>query len=337
MEKDNYILLIYKQLDNDISETELKHLNSWLSESQENQALADDLAKAYDASDDYMETEAALIDVDAAFAEQLELIKDETPENVVSIDKNKPKRSRIFSIVTIAAAVLALVVLGVQYLEYRTQAEAIVSTEIESQTVTFIDGSTAILAPNSTIKYNNYFNENGRSVELIEGKATFSVVKEKGTFRVKTGREIVTVLGTIFDVQFGESQSEISVKEGKVNVRQNATKKGQIEVKSIKLVAGESVISSENSLVKTKIENDEKVNYFEFQETNLKTIATNLESYFDTSILVNSKMENCPLTVTFDGQELEDILVILDKLLNSEHREIDGGFEIIGEGCESFF
>ena len=238
MEQDTYILLIYKKLDNDISETELKQLNDWLSESPDNQALADDLAKAYDASEDYLEPEVDILDVDAAFAEQLTLISKETPKNVISINKNKPKRGRIFSLALIAASVLALVVLGVQYLEYRGQAEAIVSTENEAKTITFVDGSTAELAPNSTIKYSNYFNENGRFVELIEGEATYSVVEEKGRFRVKPAREIVTVLGTIFKVEFGESQSVIRVDEGKVSVQQNATEKGQIDVKSIKLEAG---------------------------------------------------------------------------------------------------
>lgn len=166
------------------------------------------------------------------------------------MNEHKSKRSPNFSIVVIILAVIALVVLGIQYLEYRTAAEAIVSTKNEAQIVTFVDGSTAELAPNTTIKYSNYFNKNGRVVELVEGQATFSVVEEKGTFRVKTAREIVSVLGTIFEVQFGESQSKISVQEGKVNIRQNVTEKGQTEVKSMTLTAGEVAISSKNSLVK---------------------------------------------------------------------------------------
>lgn len=156
--------------------------------------------------------------------------------------------NKFIKIIGIGVVIVFLMFLGIQYLEYRTQAEAIVKTTDESKTVDLVDGSTVVLAPNSTIKYSNYFNEKGRFVELTKGSATFMVVEEKGIFRVKTEREIITVLGTVFDVDFGESQTVITVTEGKVNVRQNATKQGQIEVKSIKVTAGEQAISKKDFL-----------------------------------------------------------------------------------------
>ena len=334
MEEDIYILLIYKKLDNQISETELKQLQNWLAESTDNQALADNLALAYDSSSDYLEVEAETIDVEAAFAEQLALIANETPINVVSIAGKQKSKNSIFRIFAVVAAVLFLGFIGFQYLEYRTQAEAIVSSGEESKTVTFVDGSVAILAPNSTIKYSNYFNEKGRFVELVNGEANFSVVKEKGVFRVKTAQELVTVLGTVFDVKLEKDQTRIKVHEGKVNVRQNAIKKGQIDVKAVNLTIGESVVSSMNSLVKTKTKEEQLLNYFEFQETTLKTITTNLETYFETKIAIHSNIENCRLTVTFNNQPLEEVLVIIDKLLNTTHQKNSAGFEIFGESCK---
>jgi len=250
------------------------------------------------------------------------------------MSQKKEHKFPFLKLVGAAAAVLILGFIGFQYLEYRTQVEAIVSSENEAKTVTFVDGSVAILAPNSTIKYSNYFNEKGRFVELVKGEANFSVVKEKGQFRVKTSRELVTVLGTIFDVKLEANQTIVSVTEGKVNVRQNATKKGQTNVKFVDLVAGESVVSAPNSLVKTKVAKAKAVNYFEFQETSLKTVVANLENYFDTKISINSNIENCRLTVTFDEQSLEEILVILDKLLNTKHQKNNDGFEILGESCQ---
>lgn len=333
MEKNDYILLIYKKLDNEISETELQQLNDWLSENAANQDLANDLALAYDESTDYMEAEAEMIDVDAAFAEQLQLINEAEPENVVSMSERKAKKFPFLKMIGAAAAILFLGFVGFQYLEYRTEAEVIVSSDNEPKTVTFVDGSVAILAPNSTIKYSN-FNEKGRFVELTAGAANFSVVKEKGQFRVKTAQEMVTVLGTVFDVQLGENQTTVRVTEGKVNVRQNATEQGQIEVKSVDLIAGESVISTKNSLVKTKVDKEKSVNYFEFQESSLKTVITNLENHFNTKISIHKNIETCRLTVTFDGQSLEEILIILDKLLNTTHQKNDNGFEILGKNCQ---
>lgn len=177
-------------------------------------------------------------------------------------------KNNITKTVIIVFAVLALILLGIQYLEYRTQSEAVVTTTDEAKTVDFVDGSSVELAPNSTIKYANYFNEKGRFVELVKGSGRFTVVKEKGKFRVKTAREIITVLdsesSTVFDTNFGhraipeasghsginESQTTVTVKDGKVNVRQNATEQGQTDMKSIKVVAGETVISKNDSLEK---------------------------------------------------------------------------------------
>ena len=48
----------------------------------------------------------------------------------------------------------------------------------------------------------------------------------------------------VFEVNFGESQSVMSIEQGRINVRQNATEQGQTDLKSIKVIAGEQVVSS---------------------------------------------------------------------------------------------
>ena len=161
-------------------------------------------------------------------------------------------RGNISKAIVLIFAVVALIFLGVQYLEYRTQAEAEVITADTSKMVNFVDGSSVKLASNSSIKYSNYFNEKGRFVELLSGSGNFTVVNEKGRFRIKTAREIVTVLesenSTVFNVSFGESQTRVKVSEGKVNVRQNAKEQGQTDMKSLKVVEGQQVVSSDERL-----------------------------------------------------------------------------------------
>ena len=161
-------------------------------------------------------------------------------------------RGNISKVIVLIFAVVALIFLGVQYLEYRTQAEAEVTTADASKMVNFVEGSSVKLAPNSSIKYSNYFNEKGRFVELLSGTGDFTVVNEKERFRIKTAREIITVLEsenpTVFSVDFGESQTEVKVSKGKVNVRQNAKEKGQTDMKSLKVVGGQQVVSSDEGL-----------------------------------------------------------------------------------------
>lgn len=161
-------------------------------------------------------------------------------------------RGNISKAIVVVFAVVALIFLGVQYLEYRTQAEAEVTTTDASEMVNFVDGSSVKLASNSSIKYSNYFNKKGRFVELLSGSGNFAVVNEKGRFRIKTTREIITVLesenSTVFSVDFGENQTVVKVNEGKVNVRQNAKEQGQTDMKSLKVIEGQEVVSSDERL-----------------------------------------------------------------------------------------
>ena len=121
MNEDFYISLIYKRLDSQLSEVEEEQLSEWLAEDIEHQALADDLALIYSESDDYLAEEIDTVDVQAAFEEQLELIGEEittsaikkTPTKVVSINKNKRRGLRRMQMVSIAASVVALIVVGV--------------------------------------------------------------------------------------------------------------------------------------------------------------------------------------------------------------------------------
>ena len=92
MNEDFYISLIYKQLDDELSATELIQLSGWLASNPENKALADDLKATYELSDDYLLDEMEDIDVDAAFARQMELIDEEAVEEEPKIISIEPKK-----------------------------------------------------------------------------------------------------------------------------------------------------------------------------------------------------------------------------------------------------
>jgi len=281
MERDDYILLIYKNLDNEISETELNQLQNWLSKNPENQALAEDLALAYDSSADYLATEATSIDLDAAFTEQLQLIKEETPENVVSIDKNKPKSNRLFWLSSAAVAAIVLLIVGLQFGNLPPQ-DIVSATTDKSEVVILPDGSEVTVYPNSQIKYKSEFTE-GRFVALEKGKAKFDVVKGRRGFFVNSINSGIAVLGTVFTVETKKNIDKLSVEE---------------------------------------------------QNRDLKTIVQRLNTTFESNISINSTIENCRLTISFENQPLAEILVILDKLLNTTHRKTDNGIEILGDSCE---
>jgi ferric-dicitrate binding protein FerR (iron transport regulator) len=168
-------------------------------------------------------------------------------KNLTSMANTKSKK-RIIKII-IGIAVLSLIVLGLQYLELRQKVDITESTQNETKIVNLIDGSTAVLAPHTDIEYHYYFQDQGRFVNLLNGKVNFTVVEEKGTFRVKTPREFITVGETDFEVETNKSSTKVTVQKGKLNIRQYQATDAK-NLKNMDIEAGETVISTLDTLYK---------------------------------------------------------------------------------------
>lgn len=159
------------------------------------------------------------------------------------------KSKKLLINIIIAIAVLSLIFLGLQYLEIRQKVDVTESTQDETKTVNLIDGSTAILEPQTRIEYHYYFQDQGRFINLLNGKVNFVVVEEKGTFRVKTPREFITVAETDFEVETNETTTKVTVKKGKLNIRQYKATNPK-NLKNINIETGETVISTLDTLYK---------------------------------------------------------------------------------------
>lgn len=63
------------------------------------------------------------------------------------------------------------------------------------------------------------FSADARIVELLEGQAQFSVAKDPARpFKVEAGSKTIVAVGTIFDVEYVDSQVHVAMVEGKVAV-----------------------------------------------------------------------------------------------------------------------
>jgi ferric-dicitrate binding protein FerR (iron transport regulator) len=159
------------------------------------------------------------------------------------------KNKKLFINIIIGVAVLSLFFLGLQYLELRQKVNITESTQDETKTVNLIDGSTAILAANTSIQYHYYFQDQGRFINLLNGKVDFSVVEEEGTFRVKTPREFITAAKTDFKIETNETTTKITVEKGELSIRQfKAT--DNTNLKNVTIGTGETVISTLDTLYK---------------------------------------------------------------------------------------
>ena len=340
MNEDFYISLIYKQLEDELSATELIQLSGWLASSKENQALADDLKEAYELSDDYLLDEIEEIDVDAAFARQMELIGVEEenvepkkePAKVIQMQPQK-RSSGLYRYLSIAAAVVVLVVAGLWLSDIDSDNPTnpqMVETTDEAKEFTLSDGSIVSLGKDSEIKIGN-FNHEKRTVKLIKGSAKFFVAEDKGTFLVDTKNGNVMVLGTVFNVTTTETSLKVEVEEGIVSVKPSTT--GYITSDAnVKLTAQEAVEFSIGTFIKWNTTN--KTKHLQFQNVDVKVITEFLEKHYNTSIEVNENLKSCQMTYIFKDKTLEEILKIIDENIGSStSKKPNGSYEMNGKGC----
>lgn len=347
MNEDFYISLIYKQLEGELSVTELIQLKGWLDASKESQALADDLKDAYKLSEDYLSDELEDIDVDAAFARQMELIGEDEielkedneierlqkePSKVVQMQPRKRSRG-LYRYLSVAAAIIVVVVAGLWVSDLstgNTSNPSMVETANEIKEFTLSDGSIITLGTNSEIEIGQ-FNDQTRAVRLTKGSAKFSVTKDKGKFFVDTQYGDVTVLGTIFNVTTGDVSLKVEVEEGKVSVK--PTTLGYISYDyKVELTENEAVELSSGTFVKWNKENGQK--HLEFKNVSVQTITTFLEKHYNVTIRIDENISNCKMTRIFKEKTLEEILKIIDKQTNSSTiKKSDGSYEMNGNGC----
>ena len=142
----------------------------------------------------------------------------------IASDRATPPRARRRWGMLAAAAVALLTVSAWQYGNAPVTTSVTAGTAV--QAVRLADGSTAWLAPGSSLTHVRRFSWAGvlasreRLVEL-QGEAFFDVARDGRPFLVRTSDADVQVLGTRFDVRAAHAGygSRVQVEEGRVSVR----------------------------------------------------------------------------------------------------------------------
>ncbi|SHF79869.1 FecR family protein [Pedobacter caeni] len=161
---------------------------------------------------------------------------------------------RLLMRITAAAAVLAAVFFGWQFMNSRSESAVKKLVSVPGNKIieiTLPDSSKVWLNAGSVFKYPKQFDEKNRTVELIEGRAFFEVKhRNKHPFIVKTNSLNVVVLGTSFDVRAykKEGTTKVSVVTGKVGI----TMKDAVKKPAVMLLPKEQVVLSniKNHLIK---------------------------------------------------------------------------------------
>ncbi len=189
--------------------------------------------------------------------------------------------------------------------------------------ITLSDGSAVWLNAGSSITYPVVFTGNERNVTLL-GEAYFEVAKDKiKKFIVRSGQIATEVLGTHFNINAYEDESDIKVTllEGRVKVNGN----GHYALLSPGMqarigAAGElRIITDVDVLAETGWKNG----YFSFNNADIAAVMRQLARWYDVTIVFEGEIPNRE----FEGEiqrtlSLSDMLKILEK--NKVNFKIEG-------------
>jgi transmembrane sensor len=158
------------------------------------------------------------------------------------------------------------------------------------------DGSKVWLNSASSLRFPTSFTGNSREVEL-DGEGYFEIAKDASKpFHVKTRTQDLEVLGTHFNVNAynDEEATKTTLLEGKVKVSQSATGNRQSAI----LKPGEQAVLVVNSpfTIDHSPDLDQvmawKNGWFEFDNTDIKTIMRQISRWYDVDIRYETKTNN---------------------------------------------
>lgn len=182
------------------------------------------------------------------------------------------------------------------------------------------DGTRVTLSVDSRLRIPTTYGAHGRDLWL-EGEAFFKVRHDpKRPFHVYTGGAVTEDLGTAFAVRAyrGDTATTIVVTEGRVGVRADSA-----AVRHVTLAGGQvaHLDRAGNITVERAPDVDTELAWMQgrlaFQLAPLADVARTLERWYDVDItLSDSSLASVPLTATFTGKPLDDVLAVIANALD---------------------
>ncbi|MEZ2335934.1 FecR family protein [Mucilaginibacter sp. RCC_168] len=172
------------------------------------------------------------------------------------------------------------------------------------------DGSVITLNTRSTIVYPGRFTGNIRPVSL-SGEAFFKVSPDKTKpFIIRVNDVTVRVVGTSFNVKSRNGKTEVIVETGIVQVSKKQN--------SVHLNPGEQVtVTREQGLLAKQQSKGKLYNYYltgqlVCDKTPLSEVVQALNEVYNAHIVIaNKSLESLPITTTFKGQSLNEVLDVI--------------------------
>ncbi len=346
--------LLARYLAGEASAPEIREVEEWAAESDENEAELAAWKKTWEKTQ--APSEEKQFNTDAAWLKVKSRIRPATEEKpAVPFTPSHDTRIRKLNNEStgskwwrVAAAVLFLIgIFSVLYWpEQKDQfadADIITINSFESTSIVHLpDSSTVTLNPNSSLKYHTDF-KGGERIVAFTGVAQFDVQKNAAKpFVIQTEKGFVRVLGTSFIVNTTKEKDKlrVSVQEGKVLVSHEKKSEPERDSSAVIILPGQQAdLDRDEEVIKVSVV-DPVLQRFEFdktlvfEHTDLKTVTELLSKMFNKKVqLKNPQLMSCPLTATFKNQELPEIMEIIAATFGLDLVSTDSTYTLDGKGC----
>ena len=221
---------------------------------------------------------------------------------------------RYLPLLRIAAAILIIIAIGIPSVYFgviRNTVDTKVVTQMADKgvsTVDLPDGSRVFLNEGASITYPDEFTER-RNVRL-KGEAFFEVMSDPmNPFTVRSGKVVVSVLGTSFNIKpLGRSDEvEVLVQTGEVRMALDHSKS------QITLKPGEIGKASKQELLREVLKDPNylswKTKEFKFVEADLLEVLRELEESYHVKIHADAaELNGLKITTSYSEQSIDAIL-----------------------------
>lgn len=230
----------------------------------------------------------------------------------------------------IAAVITLLIISGLAYYWIVSQSHVIeVSTQYsEIKSLVLPDSSVIVLNANSSVVYQDDWNMDAPREVWLEGEAFFEVRNLSGqtpaeampghSFIVHTEDISVEVLGTQFNINHRRNTSTVVLRSGSVKVKSNDRQA------DILLQPGERTEYSKASqsfaleMVNPEVYTAWRNNYYLFEDTPVKEIATLLEDNHGMQVTVSEAIKERKITAKVPNNDVDILVNLLAETLGVE-------------------
>jgi transmembrane sensor len=321
--------LLGKYLTGEASEPEQAIVSEWISANNDNRKYYEQVRKIFEKASAIKDRKE--YDTDAAW-NKIKQNLNNRGGRIIDINK----RSLGLQWWKIAAAILLLGVVGIYLLKSPADGPATVQVIAGNRALsdTLPDGTDVFVNKESRLQY-AYHGEKKLHEVKLEGEAYFDVKHEKDEqFIIHAGEVMIRDIGTSFNVKaYPDSDViEVLVEDGEI-VFYTADNPG-IHLKE----SGKGVYDKRTKQFTIDQPDPNitayKTKFFVFAETKLGDVVKSLNEVYEVPVLIDESLGNCPLTVSFRNESIDEIAAIIAETLELTITKDAQGIHLKGNGCE---